>query len=620
MRVLGLATLLFVALSACGSDGTADPGEGDGTVLDAVVQTQPDTQRGEGEGDRGSQAVVDAGSEGWQTGQDATHSGGDFTVSADGSEASDAGPEAAPDVPAIEEPEGPVDPADFCASLSLPVRPFETEGDFGTGRHQKAADFSFPQFDGTAWSLSESWTGCDSYIFLGSARTNSGLDNTSVWVRDLMTLLQISKPNVHYFFVPTRTTGEAMGEVTAMNAQVTEVLGQMTAEDAAHWSERLHVAGGHVSQLGSWLSNLLGSGYGGYYGAAIDRRQEVRYMGNFADVARYSQELSDAGEWMWEENMAYAAYEAQHFDYEVERDAYLASQEDVTVLTPLDKEVFGGKREVELTLPDAATMSTFDTLEFDLNMDCPDPAGGEFGNCGPWDYLAYIHLKEVDEAGEVTWRELARFITTYHREGRYLVDATPMLVFLAAGGTHTLRVDVSSQSYMTTLDVRLRNAGKGIRPVAAHYLFSGGGFGSTYSDKYSPIDVEIPETAAKVELWAIITGHGMSAYNCAEFCDHRHTFTVNGDYFQKGHPEVNNQSGCVSEVANGMVPNQGGTWWFGRGGWCPGQQVEPWTADVTEVSPAGGTTTVSYQGTLGSLTPPDGAGNIRMVSYLVIYE
>ena len=347
MRVLGLATLLTVALSACGSDGTADPLEGTDVVVDASVQGQPDTQSGDGALDSDAQVVADSGSEQVQNGQDTTPSGWDAAGSVDGSEASDAGPEAAPDVPVIEEPEGPVDPADFCASISLPVRPFETEGDFGTGRHQKAADFSFPQFDGTAWSLSESWTGCDSYIFLGSARTNSGLDNTSVWVRDLMTLLQISKPNVHYFFVPTRTTGEAMGEVTAMNAQVIEVLGQMTAEDAAHWSERLHVAGGHVSQLGSWLSNLLGSGYGGYYGAAIDRRQEVRYMGNFADVARYSQELADAGEWMWEENMSYAAYEAQHFDYEVERDAYLASQEDVTVLTPLDKEVFGGQREVE---------------------------------------------------------------------------------------------------------------------------------------------------------------------------------------------------------------------------------------------------------------------------------
>ena len=502
----------------------------------------------------------------------------------------------------------------------MPVRAFTAEGDFGTGRHQKAADFTFPHFDGTSWTLSESWTGCDSYIFLGSARTNSGLDATSVWVRDLMTLVQISKPNVHYFFVPTRAPEEAMAELTAMQAQVDEVLGKLSAEDALHWSERLHVAGGHVTQLGSWLTTLLGSGYGGYYGAAIDRRQGVRYMGNFADVSRYSQALADAGEWMWEENMAYAAYEAQHFDYESERDLYLESQVGATVLRPLDKEVFGGQREVEITFPDAETMAGFDTLEFDLHMDCPDPAGGEFSNCGPWDYLAYIYLKEVDEEGEVSWRELSRFITTYHREGRYLVDATPMLVFLAEGGTRTLKVDVSSQTYMTTLDVRLFNASKAHKPVAAHYLFGGGGFGPTYSDKYEPLEISIPESAAKVELWTIVTGHGMGTYNCAEFCDHRHTFTVNGEYFQEGHPEVNNQSGCVSEVARGMVPNQGGTWWFGRGGWCPGQQVEPWTADVTEVITPGEVVTISYQGTIGSLKPPEGAGNIRMVSYLVIYE
>ena len=343
-------------------------------------------------------------------------------------------------------------------------------------------------------------------------------------------------------------------------------------------------------------------------------------MGNFADVTRYSQALSDAGEWMWEANMAYAAHEPRHYNFEVTRDAYLASQVDATVIRPLDKEVFGGSREVALTLPDAATMATFDTLEFDLTMDCPDPAGGEFGNCGAWDYLSHIYLKEVDAEGETTWREIARFITTYHREGRYLVDATPMLVYLAAGGEQTLKVDVSGQSYMTTLDVRLRNAGKAHRPVEAHYLFSGAGFGSTYSDTYEPLEVAIPASAQRVELWAIITGHGMGTYNCAEFCDHRHTFTVNGEYFQEGHPEVNNNEGCIGEIEQGMVPNQGGTWWFGRGGWCPGQQVEPWAADVTEVVTPGEVTTISYQGTLGSVVPPDGAGNIRMVSYLVIYE
>ena len=619
MRLTLLLGAFVCALAACTDANTRDPErsnagtEGSSMNADAgdsdtsgVVEVESDASAGVGPaGDVGEML-------------NSLDAQGDASSPSIGLDSADAGPL---DDSSDEEagPEG-VAPEDFCASIGAPLRDFEVEGDFGTGRHQKAADFSFPHFDGTTWTLSESWTGCDSYIFIGSARTNSGLDDTSVWVRDLLTLVQISAPNVHYFFVPTRSADEAMAELSAMQAQVDEVLAELSAEEALHWSQRLHVAGGHVTQLGSWLATLLGSGYGGYYGAAIDRRQEVRYMGNFADVARYSQALSDAGEWMWEENLAYAAYEAQYFDYEVARDAYLASQVGATVIRPLDKEVFGGQREVELSLPDAETMATFDTLEFDLHMDCPDPAGGEFGNCGAWDYLAYVYLQEVDEAGEVTWRELARFITTYHREGRYLVDASPMLVYLAEGGTRTLKVDVSGQSYLTTLDVRLFNAAKPLKPVAAHYLFDGGGFGSTYSDKYSPIEVAIPESAAKVELWTIVTGHGMGTYNCAEFCDHRHTFTVNGEYFQEGHPEVNNQSGCVDEIVNGVVPNQGGTWWFGRGGWCPGQQVEPWTADVSDVVVPGETATISYQGTLGSLTPPDGAGNIRMVSYLVIYE
>ena len=70
-----------------------------------------------------------------------------------------------------------------------------------------------------------------------------------------------------------------------------------------------------------------------------------------------------------------------------------------------------------------------------------------------------------------------------------------------------------------------------------------------------------------------------------------------------------------------MVPNQGGTWWFGRGGWCPGQQVEPDVIDVTDAVTPGTTVTVNYQAMLnGSMTIPDGSGNIVLSSYLVVYE
>lgn len=30
-----------------------------------------------------------------------------------------------------------------------------------------------------------------------------------------------------------------------------------------------------------------------------------------------------------------------------------------------------------------------------------------------------------------------------------------------------------------------------------------------------------------------------------------------------------------------MIPNEHGTWQYGRNGWCDGQNVRPWLADVT---------------------------------------
>ena len=69
-----------------------------------------------------------------------------------------------------------------------------------------------------------------------------------------------------------------------------------------------------------------------------------------------------------------------------------------------------------------------------------------------------------------------------------------------------------------------------------------------------------------------------------------------------------------------MVPNQWGTWWFGRGGWCPGQQVDPWVVDVTDEVTPGMPATVEYRGLFGGADPTDGHGNIDMISYLTVYR
>ena len=42
----------------------------------------------------------------------------------------------------------------------------------------------------------------------------------------------------------------------------------------------------------------------------------------------------------------------------------------------------------------------------------------------------------------------------------------------------------------------------------------------------------------RIELWAIVTGHGNSTNSCAEFCNHQHEFKVNGTPFLKEHKEA----------------------------------------------------------------------------------
>ncbi len=523
------------------------------------------------------------------------------------------------DPPPALPPPRPIDgEPDACEVLGLPARPFDADGPYGRVRNATAEDFSVVHDDGTSWTLSERWSGCESYVFIPSGRVNSGLDATSIWARDLDQLVARSPRNAHYFFVTTRTPEEAAAERDAMRARIDGVLAALPPEDAAWWRPRLHLLRDHRDLLEGLPGELLrGIGNAGF---AVDRLQRVRLLGSFADVTRYKPALQSQGHWPWEANMAYATYEVRHYDYEAAREAYLSSHE-VTLVRPWAAQVLAGEVQATATFPDAETMAGFDTFEIDLTMDCSDPDAGEFGNCGAWDYLSHIYLLDEDGA---TWIELARFITTYHRQGRYLVDATPMLAHLWQGGPRTVRFVVSPpwnpQAYRTWMHFRLSNQGRGVRPIAATPLFSGGDFNSSYNDAYSPIDVPIPARASQVVLWSIITGHGGATANCAEFCNHEHELTVNGHSYLESHPQVGDDEGCIAEVDRGMVPNQGGTWWFGRGGWCPGQQVAPWLVDVTADVTPGSTATVSYRAMFNGQTPPNDAGNIVMSSWLVAYE
>ena len=83
-------------------------------------------------------------------------------------------------------------------------------------------------------------------------------------------------------------------------------------------------------------------------------------------------------------------------------------------------------------------------------------------------------------------------------------------------------------------------------------------------------------------------------------------------------------------IAEGVVPNQYGTWGYGRAGWCPGQDVKPYLVDITDGISMGDDNIIEYDACRVSgnscATPPvcsnSPAGcycpEIAMSSYIII--
>ena len=102
---------------------------------------------------------------------------------------------------------------------------------------------------------------------------------------------------------------------------------------------------------------------------------------------------------------------------------------------------------------------------------------------------------------------------------------------------------------------------------------------------------------------------------------------MNGDEYIFDNSWANVENGCEQQVAYGTVPNQFGTWFYGRGGWCPGMEVAPRTLDITASVTPGTSATIRYEGRLdGEPYVPIPATNggfgasIRMLSWMAIHR
>ncbi len=464
------------------------------------------------------------------------------------------------------------------------VRPWDPSG--STGAFDTVApDFTVALADGSAWTLSEHWSGCDSVVGIAWLPDAAYPDLSKK--AKVKSWLEASPPNVQYLiWVDAAARDSLVAEEAELIAGAIDNLDD--PEAAAWWAARVHVVADDPYD-DSWMGQLNQT-YRTKYPTnwAIDRFQTVRELGYFGDPLTG-----------WSVYPAtFINYEVVRFNQESDRDDRLAA-EDATVVRAFDAAPQSSGWVSTVDLPDAAG---FDSLEIDLTMACghPEPIA-----CPEWDYLVYAYLCDVDDAGtadvdesSTTCTQFGRFITAYARSGRWTVDASPFLALVGSGGPKVVRF-ASSNAYDLTLDLRFYDRGTGWRPYAMQFLWTGGGFNENYDSLHPPIVFTPPADAGRVDVVGLITGHGygQDRANCAEFCNHQHEFTVNeGGPWLKEEPDAGSSYGCAEQTAEQTLPNQYGTWVYGRGGWCPGKQVDPWSADVTAAVDLGGANTIQYRG------------------------
>lgn len=502
------------------------------------------------------------------------------------------------------------EPQFSCVDLGLTVRDFQT-AEPSEALYALAADFTVPTTDGD-WNFAENWTGCETYLFIPDNPAQENRFKDTLWTRDLAAFLDRLPANTQAFFVATQT--DQADRDTAFEpllAQWDEYVADFSEQELANWRRRIHfITSVTARELDGWPGEHMKNPR---FGVGIDRFQRIRFIGSFADQNRF-----DGGVGWFAPNLSMAANEAIYYNFESDRadrmDAVGATEITLFDNVEISDPGWAGVRGyTTVTLPGAAEMAEFDTAELDLYLGCV--GDGEYGDCPAWDYINWLYLCDTDDEATCT-TEFGRWITTYHREGRWVHDVSALLPLIANGGERMFAF-YSQQPYEVTLTLRLSNQGKPERPDESVFLFAGGDFDPDYNDAYAPTDIDVPDDAAKVELATMITGHGgASPGNCAEFCDTTHTFFVNGEEYVIEFPEAGTATDCMDKTDEGTVPNQFGTWWYGRSGWCPGKEVQVVMTDVTAAVTAGETATFDYEGLYHGEPYPGGA-TIQMSSWVV---
>ncbi|XP_053743666.1 uncharacterized protein si:dkey-256h2.1 [Synchiropus splendidus] len=326
--------------------------------------------------------------------------------------------------------------------------------------------------------------------------------------------------------------------------------------------------------------------------------------------------------WFLYPSFSFIAWQAQWFEFYSDLRARLDAP--AVVVPVFDRVRMQGDAGAVASVRLPPDLQGFDGLELDASLSCP---GRRDSSCAQWDHTVQL-LVCCDRLGPHCGTELGRWITAFRRgSGHWTTDVSPLLPVLdGATCTFTMKTVPWAMPWIVSLNLRFKNRSSGsLRPFRVMPLFSGGTFDRSYNSKHRPVQCAVPPSTQKVELFAVITGHGSDENGCGEFCVTSHHFVVNAAHNNTlTFDTAGSALGCTSRVKDGAVPNEHGTWLYGRGGWCDGLQVAPWRRDVTDQLDLSGTgtNTILYFGLFNGLdpNPSQTPGYIIMSSFLVFYK
>ncbi|XP_029360751.1 uncharacterized protein LOC115045283 [Echeneis naucrates] len=336
--------------------------------------------------------------------------------------------------------------------------------------------------------------------------------------------------------------------------------------------------------------------------------------------------LAEMG-WFLYPTFSFVNWQAQWFDFYADLQTKL--QSPAKVVPVFDKVQMQGEKGAVATVDLPSGLLDVDTLELDASLSCP---GRRDSSCAQWDHTVQLFVC-CDHMSPYCNVELGRWITAFRRGiGRWVTDVTPLLPLLDSSKcTFTMKTVPWAMPWIVSLNLRFSgsnqtgNQVEKLRPFRVMSLYSGGTFDKNYNKRYQPIKFPVPASTKKVELFAVITGHGSDENGCGEFCVTSHHFLVNSAFNNsRVFDSAGTALGCTTRVKEGAVPNEHGTWLYGRGGWCDGLQVDPWRTDITTQLDLSGSESnvVVYFGLFEGRdpNPSQEPGYIIMSSFLVFYK